>query len=141
MHFLKTSLGFYDCFALSCNGHKGGLCLLWRTNLKISVLVANQSLLHVYIEPVNNSQPWLFTGIYGPPNPQARKNLWNDFNSIVPSHNHPWLLMGDFNEILNQMEKKGGKTGMHQSRKQAERSNQQQWAHRSGISWRPVHLE
>ncbi|RZC46422.1 hypothetical protein C5167_039364 [Papaver somniferum] len=63
-------------FAVPRNGHKGGLSVLWISSLKINVLVANQSLIHAYVEPVSNSPPWLFIGIYGPPQPQARWNFW-----------------------------------------------------------------
>lgn len=74
--FLQSSLGYDNSFAVPRNGHKGGLSVLWISSLKINVLVANQSLIHAYVEPVSNSPPWLFIGIYGPPQPQARWNFW-----------------------------------------------------------------
>lgn len=107
--FLQSCLGYDDCFTVSCNGRKSELCFLWKYNLMVNVLVANQNLIHAYVDHVSNSTPRMFIGIYGPRQPQAKWNFWQDFNLIIPQHNLPWLLIGVFNEVLNQMEKKIGK--------------------------------
>ncbi|XP_030934127.1 uncharacterized protein LOC115959733 [Quercus lobata] len=36
------------------------------------------------------------------------KLLWNNFASIAPLHELPWLLLGDFNELLSSGDKLGG---------------------------------
>ena len=46
--------------------------------------------------------------VYGDPNQQYRHLLWERIQRIGVSRNGPWLLVGDFNEILNNTEKDGG---------------------------------
>lgn len=63
--------------------------------------------------PYTPEQPWLCIGIYGPPHPDLRINLWqyyfpSIFNNINPTM--PWILLGYLNDILNQLEKKKRKT-------------------------------
>lgn len=90
---------------------------MWSNNLNVQIILANQSVIHAYINPPTPQSPWLFTGVYGPPQPQARLDLWKDFNNIIPTHNLPCLLMGDFNEVLCQEEKKGGRIVGHDQAK------------------------
>lgn len=41
-----------------------------------------------------------FTGFYGNPQVSLRHHSWTLLRRIAPNPDHPWLLMGDFNEIL-----------------------------------------
>lgn len=52
------------------------------------------------------STRWLFTGFYGDPGTSRRMKTWNLLRNIDP-HPFPWLVMGDFNEILYHSEKAG----------------------------------
>lgn len=106
MYALKSTLGFDECFSLSCNGRKGGVCLMWSSNLTVQILDANQSMIHAYISTISQQQPWFFTGVNGPPQPSARCDIWKNFNTTIPAHNLPWILMRDFNEVINRDEKK-----------------------------------
>ncbi|XP_026410856.1 uncharacterized protein LOC113306089 [Papaver somniferum] len=83
---------------------------MWN-NLNIQVLTQSQSFIHVLVTPPALEQPWLCTGIYGPPHPAARSDFWQDFPIIFPNitNSTSWLLIGDFNEVKNQSEKKGGR--------------------------------
>lgn len=72
MSTLKSRIGLDDCFAISCNGRKGGVCLMWSNHLQVQIILANQSVIHAYITPQPPQQPCLFTGVYGSPQPQAR---------------------------------------------------------------------
>lgn len=50
----------------------------------------------------------LFTAIYGSPQWNTRKELWHFIETLIPEPLEPWLLLGDFNEILLEEEKLGG---------------------------------
>lgn len=55
---------------------------------------------------------WRFTGFYCNPNRKQRKFSWNFLNRLYSggnSGNLPWLIGGDFNEILFDSEKFGGR--------------------------------
>ncbi|KAI9081966.1 hypothetical protein K1719_036228 [Acacia pycnantha] len=51
---------------------------------------------------------FLFTAIYGSPQKQLRKILWNDLQLLADSISSPWMLAGDFNAILHCSERRGG---------------------------------
>lgn len=49
-----------------------------------------------------------FTGFYGSPYPQERVEAWNPLRHLGMVRKLPWMVCGDFNEILYSFEKKGG---------------------------------
>lgn len=58
---------------------------------------------------------WQFTGFYGNPATEQRKFLWQLMRRIAEMQKQkktPWLVGGDFNEILQDSEKQGGERGL-----------------------------
>lgn len=51
---------------------------------------------------------WLLTAVYASPCNTMRSTLWDHLVSISTMHNQPWIISGDFNEILSMNEKKCG---------------------------------
>ena len=56
-----------------------------------------------------SKKKWLLTGFYGHPETSKRKSTWNMLSSLRPVNNQGWCVIGDFNEIVAQSEKVGGK--------------------------------
>ena len=55
----------------------------------------------------NESHPFLLTAIYASPNFSKRKILWNSLKNFASSVDLPWILLGDFNEMLEENDKIG----------------------------------
>ncbi|KAL7129244.1 hypothetical protein ABFS83_13G052300 [Erythranthe nasuta] len=55
-----------------------------------------------------SSTKWRFTGIYGCPDSNRRSVTWQLLRSLQSQSYLPWLVGGDFNEILDNSEKQGG---------------------------------
>lgn len=52
----------------------------------------------------------MVTRFYGNPDSSKRKDVWQLLQDDLKSHkNYPWLVMGDFNEIMVHDEKCGGR--------------------------------
>lgn len=47
--------------------------------------------------------------IYGSPDRQKRKKLWESLTSSIPIENIPWMAIGDFDALLYSNDKKGGR--------------------------------
>ncbi|KAK4395317.1 LINE-1 retrotransposable element O protein [Sesamum angolense] len=94
-------------FSVDSRGKGGGLALLWRK----SVDVVLQSYSHNHIDVsvrLNESQDWWrFTGLYGEPETAKREATWRLLSQLHTRSVRPWLVAGDFNEILDQSEKWG----------------------------------
>ncbi|KAL5862295.1 hypothetical protein ACOSQ3_003581 [Xanthoceras sorbifolium] len=55
-----------------------------------------------------DGQRWRFTGFYGEPKQWLREQSWVLLRRLAGLDNLPWLIGGDFNEILRGDEKDGG---------------------------------
>lgn len=55
-----------------------------------------------------NDSRWRLTGIYGWPESNQKHQTWDLIRSLGSDNNIPWLLGGDFNEVLRETEKRGG---------------------------------
>lgn len=56
--------------------------------------------------PVQN---WLLTAVYASPRYAERKLLWDNLAHVAALHNLPWVIAGDFNEVLMGEDKFGGR--------------------------------
>ncbi|KAL0447658.1 UNVERIFIED_CONTAM: putative mitochondrial protein [Sesamum latifolium] len=85
----------------------GGFFLLWRKDL--DVWLQSFSVHHIDATVLSDSYParWHFTGFYRYPEVANSKEGWNLIRRLPQSSTHPWVCVGDFNEILAQNEKQG----------------------------------
>lgn len=51
----------------------------------------------------------MFTGLYEDPKTGKHKITWDLLQELQPRDSTPWLVMGDFNEVLCSSEKMGGR--------------------------------
>ncbi|KAL5580419.1 hypothetical protein UlMin_012861 [Ulmus minor] len=106
----KYTFGFEGCFVQDCIGRKGGLILLWKDPLKVEIKSCSAGHIDAIID--HNLRTWRFTGFYGSPTVEGRVASWQLLQRLgsLPELCHlPWLVGGDFNEVLYDHEKKGGR--------------------------------
>lgn len=97
------SLGF-DCYeGTNVQGKRGGTILLWSNSTPCSVLSMTSNWIHVQTT-INGNQS-LLTFVYAPPNHLDRLPFWSSISSLVSGSALPWLLQGDFNQVLDSSEK------------------------------------
>lgn len=81
--------------------------MLWNEqDTALEILTATDQAIHAFVQ-VSASNPlsnWLLTTIYASPNLNTCINLWSELVAFVSSHSLPWVLAGDFNEILTHHE-------------------------------------
>ena len=69
---------------------------------------ATEQEIHAIVQVRSLSQHWLLSAIYGSPRFRERCILWNNHRVLSVRHNLPWAVMGDFNDVTKEEEKKGG---------------------------------
>ncbi|GMI80507.1 hypothetical protein HRI_001720000 [Hibiscus trionum] len=106
---VRRQLGFSQGFDVSSNGSCGGLSLAWNREVSVSLKSFSISHIDADITVASSSLVWRFTGFYGNPVESLRRDSWNLLRSLGEDQSLPWLVMGDFNEILLSSEKEGGR--------------------------------
>jgi hypothetical protein len=86
--------------------------MLWRGETKIIVNGITKNNIDVVIEDDTN---WRFTGIYGEPNWNHKHVTWDALRTLHGQMQMPWLVLGDFIEILFNYEKEGGRPSSQQA--------------------------
>lgn len=103
----KTNFDGYE--VVEARGLSGGIILLWRSNFTmVTPLGFTQQEIHALIEVRNSKQKWLLSAVYASPRFNERELLWENLETIAVETKWPWLVTGDFNELLFQEEKRGG---------------------------------
>lgn len=92
-------------FTVNCSGRSRGLCLLW--NSTSNCVISSYSQKHVDAIILEDEGNWRFTGFYGFPERSRRRLSWNLMRMLAVSNTLPWVVMGDFNNLLTP-EDKGG---------------------------------
>ncbi|GKV19127.1 hypothetical protein SLEP1_g29421 [Rubroshorea leprosula] len=104
----------FPCYhVIDADGLAGGIWLLWDdTRVSIDIIAANPQAIHAIIKvsnhPIFSEFNWFFSGIYGRPQQEIRTYLWQELSSLVSHFTGPWVIAGDFNDVLSQSEKFGG---------------------------------
>jgi hypothetical protein len=93
------------CFTVDCKGLSGGLILLWKSELDLEVQNFSQRHVNDVINSLEFGFSWKFTGFYGNPELAKREESWSLLKTLAELNLSPWLVYGDFNEIISLSEK------------------------------------
>lgn len=104
---VRRRLGFNNGLDVSAEGSKGGLSMAWKGNYVVSLRIYSHNHFDVDVLDEGRNLKWRFIGFYGILYANRRDNSWRLLNSLHDSHNGPWLVGGDFNEIMYAYEKVG----------------------------------
>ncbi|KAK6148933.1 hypothetical protein DH2020_016458 [Rehmannia glutinosa] len=91
--------------AVEPHGRSGGLALLWQKDIPVSLRAFSDRFIDAYVDLLGNS--FRFTGVYGEPNVTLRRAGWDLLRHLRIMSEKPWLMCGDFNEVLEQREFQG----------------------------------
>jgi len=104
---LHVKLGFDGLFYVDNVGLSGGLALLWRRNCTARLLSFSRN--HIDVEvTVQRLAAWRMTCFYGKPERSRRRESWDLLSTLAHHSSLPWVVVGDFNDLLFQSEKREG---------------------------------
>ncbi|CAO2816198.1 unnamed protein product [Amaranthus hypochondriacus] len=93
-------MGFEKSFVVEPNGRSGGLVMLWKEEVNASVNSYCQNHIDLVIS-IEGKTAWRLTGFYGLLERAKRRESWELLKAICNSCSLPWVVLGDFNEILS----------------------------------------
>lgn len=103
---LVCDLGYDRSVIFPPRGMSGGITVLWKKYVFVSVISQSPNLVDCFVEM--NGLCYYLSFIYGHPETSLRHHLWEQLERIATTRQGPWLVMGDFNEIRSNDEKDGG---------------------------------
>ncbi|KAA3455720.1 reverse transcriptase [Gossypium australe] len=118
MERARRSCGFVSGLEMAAEGSRGGLCLAWKGWIEVTLRSFSNWHIDVLVKEDNAQEEWRFTGFYGSPYLKDKNVAWNLLKRLGQECSYPWLVAGDFNEILYYFEKSGG-VPRHQRRMEA----------------------
>ncbi|XP_031117628.1 uncharacterized protein LOC116021122 [Ipomoea triloba] len=107
MELVRVQNGYDSMFVVDAIGHRGGLALLWMNSVEVEVTAFSSNFIDVQLALDVGKPYWRFTGFYGLPERHRRRESWQLLRSLATHSNLPWVIMGDFNDLLNQADKRG----------------------------------
>jgi hypothetical protein len=93
-------LGFNNCLVVDGEGKGGGLALFWSDEIKLDILSYGLHHIDTIVWDDSHHAGWRGTFVYGEPRTQDRHNMWELLRRIKPCSKAPWMMIGDFNEVM-----------------------------------------
>ncbi|CAM8953758.1 unnamed protein product [Rhodiola kirilowii] len=101
---VKLEVGLQNGFIVETRGKAGGLMLLWKESVDLRICNFSDHHIDAFIEGDDSFRVTLF---YGQPITQRRAESWELIRTLNRMMDKPWLIFGDFNEVLFGWEVKG----------------------------------
>lgn len=90
-------------------GNAGGLAVLWDDSLlELDDIATTDQEIHTLVKVRHKHDSWLFSCIYASTYRYKRRLLLENLKNIKNDYKGKWLIGGDFNKVLSNVEKKGG---------------------------------
>ncbi|XP_017613545.1 uncharacterized protein LOC108458650 [Gossypium arboreum] len=94
-----AKLGLLNSHRVEAVGFSGGIWIGWKSSIHLEIIFNHPQFILTRIRPSGSSNPIFIFFVYGSPNKQKRKELWNSLNSSIPLGNYPWAAIGDSNAM------------------------------------------
>lgn len=102
-----NSTGYKCIGCVDPSGFAGGIWVFSNDGAaKFTVIDSFQQAISFTVS--KNTSSWNFSAIYASPVPGIRTRLWNHLRGFLHNSQSPWVLLGDFNEILYPEDNFGG---------------------------------
>ncbi|TYJ11246.1 hypothetical protein E1A91_A11G262500v1, partial [Gossypium mustelinum] len=94
--------------AVNSEGRNGGFALIWEEGIDVTIRSFSKHHIDSLVRLKNHNNIRV-TGFYGHANPNLRSNSWEMLEKVGGLVREDWVVGGDFNAILNEAEKDGGR--------------------------------
>ena len=94
-------------------GRSRGLALFYMEDPSVTILYADKNMIH--IETRLEGHEIFMNFVYGDPVVRHRDQVWERLSRMSTTRNKAWFMIGDFNEITGNHEKRGGRRRLESS--------------------------
>ncbi|KAH7837759.1 hypothetical protein Vadar_017617 [Vaccinium darrowii] len=99
-----------DCFqVVDPLGIAGGLAVLWKRDLNVSFIRSSNFFIEVGITDADTGFVWRLINLYASTNDGHRRDQWRELVEYRQRDDADWVIWGDFNDLLWDDEKVGGR--------------------------------
>ncbi|XP_075669777.1 uncharacterized protein LOC142639497 [Castanea sativa] len=107
---ITDRLSFDGAIHADTVGYAGGIWLLWNSEaVEVTHILSTEQEIHALVKVSYSNLSWIISAIYASPRLAERRILWHNLSLVNATHNLPWIILGDFNEVLSGEEKLGGR--------------------------------
>ncbi|XP_070007321.1 uncharacterized protein LOC142165479 [Nicotiana tabacum] len=107
---LRVDFNFSDLIEIPEVGRASGMVIMWiDTMVAVDRVRKTDQELHALVQVLPNHNSWLVSAIYASNYVTNRLTLWENLRSMFDNYKGPWLIGGDFNDVLTQDKKWGGR--------------------------------
>ena len=88
----------------------GGIWLLWNEgpSFSVEIITCSEHSIHALVKVPSPSLSFLLTAVYAPPQFNKHKLFWDYLQNLAMNISLPWILLGDYNDMISEEEKLGG---------------------------------
>lgn len=105
---IRRKLGFHFFVVVDSIGLSGGLALLWKNEVDITVQVLSNSMLQITWKS-KQGYVWRLFYYYCPFVPNLKDSFSHDLNVAIDFGQEDQVCIGNFNDVVSKEEKQGGK--------------------------------
>jgi hypothetical protein len=104
---IESTQGFDNIFVVDLVGRSGGLALLWKVEDNMEIYNFSRLHINAVVKDGKGQLFWKLTGFYGHPDSSKRVESCAILRHLLSCQPVLWICAGDFNEIVDQVEKEG----------------------------------
>lgn len=107
--FIRRFVGMDGLQIVDPIGTAGGLVVLWKQDLKVRLVRKSSFFIELLITDDESGQEWHLVNLYASTHDGIRKGQWDELLRYRQQSSGDWVLWGDFNDLLWEDEKQGGR--------------------------------
>ncbi|XP_071905957.1 uncharacterized protein [Coffea arabica] len=109
MEKVQRKLRFEESVVVESMNKSGGMAIFWNTEVKVLEVKTTAFTMEIHIMDTDHDVDWWFIGIYDSTDDQIRRRQWEVVERRKILWGSRWVITGDFNDIISNEEKWGGR--------------------------------
>lgn len=90
-------------------GRSGGLAVFWKSTVDCNISGYSRNHIDLVFKE-SNIATWHLSCFYGFPERERKRESWNFIRALTHISPLPWCIIGDFNDMLYSIDKRGNHT-------------------------------